>query len=91
VREGVCPDATTLVNDVMRSLSEHQQRAFVPTPELEAWLLEAADSPATPPIGSAPPASYEVNGRQFIVIPATGGGKLETPTGDAYVAFAIPQ
>ena len=52
VRAGVCPDATTLINDVMRSLSEHQQRAFVPTPELEAWLLEAADTPATPLIGA---------------------------------------
>lgn len=48
VRAGVCPDASTLVNDVLRSLSEHQQRPFATTPELEAWLLEAADSPTTP-------------------------------------------
>ena len=48
VRAGVCPDASTLVNDVLRSLSEHQQRPFATTPELEAWLLDAADSPATP-------------------------------------------
>ncbi|MCX6979897.1 MAG: hypothetical protein WCK55_18030 [Verrucomicrobiota bacterium] len=48
VRAGVCPDASTLVNDVLRSLSEHQQRPFATTPELEAWLLEAADSPASP-------------------------------------------
>ncbi len=41
--------------------------------------------------GSAPPMSYEVHGRQFIVQPATGGGKLGTPTGDAYVAFALPK
>ncbi len=40
--------------------------------------------------GSAPPATYEVQGRQFIVVPATGGGKLGTPVGDAYVAFALP-
>ena len=39
---------------------------------------------------AAPPVSYEVNGRQYIVIAATGGGKLGTPTGDAYVAFALP-
>ena len=32
-----------------------------------------------------------VNGRQFIVIAATGGNKLGTPYGDAYVAFALPQ
>ena len=48
VRAGVCADAATLVNDVLRSLSEHQQRPFEVTPELEAWLLEAADSPTTP-------------------------------------------
>jgi len=48
VRAGVSPDATTLVNDVLRSLSEHQQPAFSSSPELEAWLLEAADSPSTP-------------------------------------------
>jgi quinoprotein glucose dehydrogenase len=41
--------------------------------------------------GFAPPASYEVNGRQFIVIAATGGGKLGTKRGDAYVAFALPE
>ena len=48
VRAGVCPDASTLVNDVLRSLSERQQRPFATTPELEAWLLDAADSPTTP-------------------------------------------
>ena len=39
---------------------------------------------------TAPPASYEVNGRQFIVVPVTGGGKLGGPTGDSWVAFALP-
>jgi quinoprotein glucose dehydrogenase len=41
--------------------------------------------------GYAPPATYEVNGRQYVVIAATGGGKLEGETGDAYVAFALPE
>lgn len=40
--------------------------------------------------GYATPATYEVNGRQFVVI-AAGGGKMGTPSGDAYVAFALPQ
>jgi quinoprotein glucose dehydrogenase len=40
--------------------------------------------------GSAPPATYHVNGRQFMVIASTGGNKLGTPYGDAYVAFALP-
>ncbi len=40
--------------------------------------------------GYAPPTVYEVNGRQFIVIAASGGGKVGTAQGDAYVAFALP-
>jgi quinoprotein glucose dehydrogenase len=40
--------------------------------------------------GCAPPSVYEVKGREYVVIAATGGGKIETPTGDAYVAFALP-
>jgi glucose dehydrogenase len=35
-------------------------------------------------------AVYAVKGRQFVVITATGGGKLGGETGDAYVAFALP-
>jgi quinoprotein glucose dehydrogenase len=41
--------------------------------------------------GYAPPAVYEVNGRQFVVIAASGGGKVGTRDGDAYVAFALPE
>ena len=48
VRAGVSADASELVNDVIRSVREQQQRPFEVTPELEAWLLEAADRPATP-------------------------------------------
>jgi quinoprotein glucose dehydrogenase len=40
--------------------------------------------------GYAPPATYEVNGRQYVVIAATGGGKLGGEMGDAYVAFTLP-
>lgn len=40
--------------------------------------------------GYAPPAIYEAGGREFVVIPATGGGKLGTTEGDALVAFALP-
>jgi Arc/MetJ-type ribon-helix-helix transcriptional regulator len=48
VRAGVSADASELVNDVIRSLREQQQKPFEVTPELEAWLLEAADKSATP-------------------------------------------
>ncbi len=47
--------------------------------------------------GYAPPATYEVNGRQFLVVAATGGGfpganEIAGPKekGDAYVAFTLP-
>lgn len=38
--------------------------------------------------GFATPSIYEVNGKQFIVI-ACGGGKLGTPSGDQYIAYAL--
>ena len=48
VRAGVSADASELVNEVLRSLRDQQQLPFGITPELEAWLLEAADKPVTP-------------------------------------------
>jgi Arc/MetJ-type ribon-helix-helix transcriptional regulator len=48
IRAGVCADASKLVNDVLRSVRGQQTKAFDVTPELEAWLLEAADNPASP-------------------------------------------
>ena len=39
--------------------------------------------------GYATPSTYEVNGKQYVVI-ACGGGKMGTKSGDAYVAFALP-
>ena len=40
--------------------------------------------------GYAPPAVYRADGKEYIVIAATGGGKLGGPLGDTYVAFALP-
>jgi quinoprotein glucose dehydrogenase len=39
--------------------------------------------------GYATPATYEVNGKQYVVI-AAGGGKMGTKSGDTYLAFALP-
>jgi quinoprotein glucose dehydrogenase len=39
--------------------------------------------------GYATPATYEVDGRQYVVI-AAGGGKMGTKSGDSYIAFALP-
>jgi quinoprotein glucose dehydrogenase len=41
--------------------------------------------------GYAAPATYEIDGRQFVVIAAGGGGKAETKPGNAYWAFALPK
>ncbi|MEZ5364110.1 MAG: pyrroloquinoline quinone-dependent dehydrogenase [Bryobacterales bacterium] len=38
--------------------------------------------------GFATPCSYEVNGKQYIVI-AAGGGKGDSPAGDEYVCFSL--
>jgi hypothetical protein len=42
-------------------------------------------------VGSAPPATYSIKGRQYVVIASTGNklGKANE-YGDAYVAFALP-
>ncbi|MCA9128384.1 MAG: pyrroloquinoline quinone-dependent dehydrogenase [Planctomycetales bacterium] len=41
--------------------------------------------------GYATPATYSVDGRQYVVIAASGGGKLATPTADSIVAYALPK
>ncbi len=45
---------------------------------------------ALPAGGYATPATYSVNGRQYVVI-ACGGGKMGTKSGDAWMAFALPE
>ena len=42
-----------------------------------------------PAAGYATPATFAVHGKQYVII-AAGGGKLGTPSGDAYVAYALP-
>jgi quinoprotein glucose dehydrogenase len=61
-------------------------RAFDKDTGKELWFGKL------PWVGSAPPTTYSVNGRQFVVI-ASCGNKLGKATeyGDAYVAFAVPK
>jgi len=40
--------------------------------------------------GNATPATYEVHGRQFVVIAAGGGKDPKSGSGGVYVAFALP-
>ncbi len=39
--------------------------------------------------GYATPATYEIDGKQYLVI-ACGGGKMGTKPGSSYIAFALP-
>jgi quinoprotein glucose dehydrogenase len=59
-------------------------RAFDARTGKEIWKTKL------PAGGYATPATYSVDGRQYIVI-ACGGGKMGTKSGDAYVAFALPK
>ncbi len=49
-------------------------------------ILWETDLPAG---GYATPCTYEIAGKQYVVI-AAGGGKMGTKSGDSYVAFALP-
>lgn len=42
-----------------------------------------------PAAGYATPATYFLNGKQYVVI-ACGGGKIGSKSGDTYMAFALP-
>jgi quinoprotein glucose dehydrogenase len=41
--------------------------------------------------GYATPSVYMIDGKQFVVIAAGGGGKLGTKHGDSIIAFALPE
>ena len=56
---------------------------------LDARTGQVLWSAKLPAPGFATPATYAVNGRQYVVI-AAGGGKLGAPSSDTYVAFALP-
>ncbi len=65
--------------------ADEKLRAFDADTGAELW------SAKLPFAGTAAPAIYEVGGRQYVVITATGGGRVGGPSGpgDAYVAFAL--
>jgi quinoprotein glucose dehydrogenase len=64
---------------------DERLRAFDVDTGRELWAAKL------PFAGTAAPAIYEVGGRQFVVITATGGGRVggKSGPGDAYVAFAL--
>ena len=66
---------------------DEKLRAFDADTGEELW------SAKLPHAGTAAPAVYAVGGRQYVVITATGGGRVGGPSGpgDAFVAFALPR
>ena len=40
--------------------------------------------------GNATPSVYQVNGKQYIVVAAGGGGRVGSESSDSYVAFTLP-
>lgn len=70
---------------VIGAASDERLRVF---DKLTGKLLWQYKLPAG---GYATPSTYMVNGRQYIVIAAGGGGKVGTPSGDSYIAFALPE
>jgi quinoprotein glucose dehydrogenase len=59
-------------------------RAFDKTSGKVLWEAQL------PAGGHASPCTYEVKGKQYVIIAAGGGGKPRTRSGRAYVAFALP-
>jgi quinoprotein glucose dehydrogenase len=59
-------------------------RAFDVETGKEIWKAEL------PASAQATPMTYQMNGKQYVVICAGGHGKLGTKTGDSVVAFALP-
>lgn len=64
-------------------------RKFRAFDKLTGKLLWEATLPMA---GNATPATYEVSGRQFVVVQATGGkGRPGDPSGGMLLAFALPE
>ena len=80
---GCMVTATGLV--IAGGTRDQKLRAFDADDGHELWSYQL------PLHSTAPPASYEAGGRQFMVVPVTGGGKLGGPMGDAWMAFALPK
>ena len=65
---------------------DEKLRAFDAESGRELWEAKL------PFAGTSAPAVYAVDGKQFVVVTATGGGRVggKSGAGDAYVAFCLP-
>lgn len=64
---------------------DHKFRAFDSGTGELLWETEL------PFAGVATPSTYMIDGRQFVVIAASGGRAPKGPVGGAYIAFGLPQ
>jgi mono/diheme cytochrome c family protein len=66
------------------TIYDHKIRAFDSTTGKLLWEANL------PYAGAATPATYMVNGKQYVVIAASGQRNAKGPQGASYVAFALP-
>ena len=64
--------------------TDQKFRAFETATGKEVW---ETDLPAG---GQTTPLTYEVDGRQYVAIVPGGHHFMETPVGDAIIAYALP-
>ncbi len=92
VAEGIPPTGTESYGGPLVTAGGLVFMAGTPDEKLRAFdkdtgsLLWETQLPAA---GYATPATYAVDGKQYVVI-ACGGGKLGTQSGDFYMAFVLP-
>lgn len=65
--------------------TDNYLRAFDTASGVELWKARL------PAGAQATPMSYEIGGRQYVVIAAGGHAKMDTTRGDYVIAFALPQ
>lgn len=67
------------------TVADRRFRAFDTSNGKVLWETEL------PFAGLATPSTYMIDGRQYVVIAASGGRDPKSPVGGEYVAFALPQ
>jgi glucose dehydrogenase len=67
------------------TVADRRFRAFDTSNGKVLWVTEL------PFAGVATPSTYMIDGRQYVVIAASGGRDPQSPVGGAYIAFALPR
>ena len=75
-------EASEVLTDTLGNLKKLIDDAWNSTGQRGLFQMDAG--------GYATPATYSVEGKQYVVIAAGGGGKPGTRPGDAYYCFTLP-